>query len=259
MLHHVQQRRLGLPLSRFLQTITLFGCLAFSCSPISASDTETCSARYNDQVGRCALEAQKTAPEGDHTYFTRCGAKYEEEYQRCLRGGGGASQAPPAPPGCEEAKENVDWVFRDAGAKNRYLGGRSAGKSAFDSVYAAQAHNPAAQRTLLDCQQWVIDYLGRGGAPGGNPPDDPPPGDADCSCASVIPVGGRRFQVRNSCPPMKMSVRFVDAMNDTRSAWVAAGQVSPAMSKTITAPEYELPSISAVSLRTSTTSIVCRF
>jgi hypothetical protein len=128
----------------------------------SADDLDPCHRQYQEKVGNCALEAQRSGryDSADFSYFKTCADKYDAELKACLNRGTGSSGAPQIPPaGCAEAKENVDWVFRDAGARNTFARNRGQGKAPFDSVYAAQGHNPSAQKTLAACMDWVISYL----------------------------------------------------------------------------------------------------
>lgn len=225
----------------------------------NAGDGEACRERYDQSVGTCALEAQKTAPDGDYSYYTKCGARFEPEYQRCLAEGNssGASQPGSPPVGCSAAKENIDWIFRDSGARNTFLANRSEGKDAFSSAIAAQAHNPAAQRTLMECQSWATDYVNGLDPSRGPAMPDRTLGQRDCECITIVPLGGFRYRVSNSCDEMRMMVRFADAANSTRHAWADAGIVSGGGQSTVSAPAYEIVSISGANLKNSTSSVTC--
>ena len=64
------------------------------------------------------------------------------------------------PPGCDEAKTNIDWViFRDSGARETFNGRIRQGDSAYDAVIYAQGHNSHAQQTIQVCHTWAKKYL----------------------------------------------------------------------------------------------------
>jgi hypothetical protein len=126
----------------------------------SMADEAACRAQYDDMLGRCMLESQGTAPSGDFSYISLCQRKYEPELQHCITTGSQSNLSTLPPPGCPDAKEAVDWVFRDAGARQTYLTNRQNGRSPFDAVFNAQAHNPRAQADLNNCRNWVTGYLG---------------------------------------------------------------------------------------------------
>lgn len=225
----------------------------------SAADEATCREQYNRSVGLCALEAGKTAREGDYSYYTTCGARFEPAYQKCLAGGNSSGQSTVGPPPdrCAAAKENIDWIFRDKGARNTFLNNRAQGKDAFDSAIAAQAHNPQAQRTLIDCRPWSINYvesLDPSRAPKLPKRQLSQP---DCSCITIIPVGGLQYRVSNTCDAMHMLVRFVDALNSLRHSWADAGIVNGGGQSVVRAPAYDIVSISAANLKNAASSVTC--
>jgi hypothetical protein len=183
---------------------------------------------------------------------------------RCDQGGSGQSRSLPAGTCEKDAKENVDWVFRDKGAKATYAGAFNRGLSPFDSVVYAQGHNPSAQRVLKACRSWVEAYLATLGASRDGPSlSDRKLGAQDCRCISVIPIGansqGRnRYRVSNSCDAMQVSVHFIDAV-DGFSSWGSAGLLANGSSSILTVPDWKLPSIAAVQLRDAASSQSCVF
>jgi hypothetical protein len=72
-----------------------------------------------------------------------------------------APQGSNGPCNQHEAKTNIDWVFRDSGARQTYANGRGTGLSPFDAVLGAQGHNPHAQQTILNCRGWAQGYLAK--------------------------------------------------------------------------------------------------
>ncbi|MDK9695248.1 MAG: hypothetical protein OEL76_02520 [Siculibacillus sp.] len=231
-------------------------------SVATANASERCEALWTDLTGRCALEAQKTAAPGDFSYFSKCRSRHEADYRKCLSGGTtGASVAAP-PEGCGEAREAIDWIFRDGGATRTYSTARRNGQGILQALITAQSHNGRAQTALRDCANWAVAYAGprdTGGAPlGGTATSGPKP--ADCRCISVLP-NGSSFSVTNSCSTFEVSVNFTDAStNGGLAGWVNAGRVGPAEPATIRAPAtYRVPSIRAVEIRNGAGSFVCRY
>lgn len=60
---------------------------------------------------------------------------------------------------CSTVKENIDWVFRDPGAQRTFAQQKSSGKSDFEAVIGAQAHNRPVQDLLRRCQAVAQAYL----------------------------------------------------------------------------------------------------
>lgn len=170
---------------------------------------------------------------------------------------------------CErEAKISIDWVFEDPGALANYNRNRQQGRSAFDAVIAAQGHNPRAQRSLRDCQQWAQTYLAqRGAAPGGLTMPTRALGQTDCSCISVVPAGPAGvYRVTNRCDAMEITVGFggdiarLSPSPDAFAAPARAGVVTPDRPGMARAPgHFTIVSINSVGLRNAGSSYVCRF
>jgi hypothetical protein len=64
-------------------------------------------------------------------------------------------------PACEWAiaKQNIDWVFADAGARNTYLSARRLNQSRLEAVLTAQAHDVPAQESVTRCEAEAVAYL----------------------------------------------------------------------------------------------------
>jgi hypothetical protein len=58
-----------------------------------------------------------------------------------------------------EARNNIAWVFEDAGAKQTYETAVSRGLSRYQAVLAAQGHNPSAQETVAAVGEAQTDEL----------------------------------------------------------------------------------------------------
>lgn len=56
----------------------------------------------------------------------------------------------------ELAKDNVDWVFEDEGARDSYARAQAAGCSWFWAVIYAQRHNRPAQSTIIVCTKKTL-------------------------------------------------------------------------------------------------------
>jgi hypothetical protein len=198
-----------------------------------------------------------------------------EEYRRgeqfrCDRGGSGQSNAVPEGVCSTEAKEAVDWVFRDKGARATYTRLFSEGRTPFDSVVGAQGHNPSAQDVLLGCRPWVETYLASLGATRNGPALGNRKLDArDCECISVIPVGANEqgratYRVSNSCDGMNVAVRFVGdilslSARDAFSSWGSAGLLAYGLSSEVMAPDLKYTSIATVKLKNASSSYTCNF
>ena len=55
-----------------------------------------------------------------------------------------------ADPKWKEARDNIDWVWVDPGARSTFNKARSSGLTIYQSVLAVQAHNRPAQETILE-------------------------------------------------------------------------------------------------------------
>jgi hypothetical protein len=177
------------------------------------------------------------------------------------------------PGGCdqEKAKINVDWVFDDAGAQATYRQQLNRGKSAFEAVVGAQAHNPPVQNALRQCQTWVESYLASRGAPGGGITlSNRALGPSDCRCISVLRAGNVDTQGRqayrgvNACDGMNVSVRFIgDILSLTPSlelsSWVQAGLLGANQERIVWAPAWKIVSIKALGLKNAAGSFTCQF
>jgi hypothetical protein len=181
------------------------------------------------------------------------------------------SSGPGAQPCQKEVRLNVDWVFADRGAVNRYRFERQNGLSPFNAVLAAQAHNPPVQRLLLRCRGWVEGYLNaRGERAGPDTLGEGRLGPQDCSCISVLPTGtpsadgGPGYRVVNSCGAMRIAVGFIGditAVSPTYglSSRADAGILATGEERVVYAPAWSLVSIRSVNMRNSTSSYTCIF
>lgn len=165
---------------------------------------------------------------------------------------------------CEtQAREAVDWVFRDDGARGTFQSRIDAGHTPFESVVAAQGHNRNAQNDLNACRAWVEAYLG------GSGPERL--SREDCACVSVIPTGeidrnGRpEYRIsNNSCDVLIVSVRFIgDILQLTAtpafSSWGGTPPLSRGESATVWAPAWKFVSIDAIRIRRGSSSFACPF
>ena len=59
----------------------------------------------------------------------------------------------------ESVTDNIRWVFTDTGAKRTYEIARLRGLSKYQSVLAAQGHNPQAQQALADFGEAKVDQF----------------------------------------------------------------------------------------------------
>jgi len=192
-----------------------------------------------------------------------------EQYTRgerfiCQRGASGSSQPGPEPSCSREAKINTDWVLsQDKGARLRFNQALSAGKSAFDALLTAQAHNPGAQKSLQSCQAWVETYLrGKGENRDGRQVAAAPTSES-CPCITIVPSGnsdldGRaEYRVSNRCAALNVTVVFVDATATSLSARADAGLVG--RPTTVKAPAtFRIPSLEAYNLRNDSGNYTCR-
>ena len=139
-----------------------------------------------------------------------------------------------------EMRANIDWVFRDAGARQTYARGLRKGLEPEEAVIEAQQHNPRAMNQLQGCRDFISAYLNR--------PPTLPPSAADCSCVSIIP-GGAGYIVSNSCPTsFRFLVEIVDAANAARKTRIDVGRIEGGQSKSVNAPAFTVPSISSTTL-----------
>jgi hypothetical protein len=200
------------------------------------------------------------------------GMRGASEYCCNLAFGSGASRLPPGSPEiCQnEAKVDVDWVFNDRGARSTYLQQRSIGKSAFEAVVGAQAHNPQVQTLLRRCQAWAESYLGLLGEPsGGVTLSSRILTTADCRCISVLPTrdldreGRLAYRVINSCDGLEVSVQFTgDILRlspDTSafSSWAQAGLLGNNQERTVRAPAWNIVNINSIAIRNAAGSLTC--
>lgn len=102
----------------------------------------------------------------DNEAVKGCARTFPERYGKlvhvspCPKSSNLRSNPDRVPPGCREAKINIDWVlFKDAGAKGTYQAYRRRGESPVDAVISAQGHDPHAQQTIRDCYGWAQAYI----------------------------------------------------------------------------------------------------
>lgn len=188
------------------------------------------------------------------------------EQFRCDQNGAGRSGTALTDAVCEtEAKEGVDWVFRDAGARATYARALQDGRTPFDSVVHAQGHNPSAQAVLRRCRGWTEAYLADIGEVG-----QPRPLSAkDCECISVeqVRVDARRravYRISNSCDPMHISIRFgADILSLTGgpalSSWVRVGTLARGAEARIFAPDRKFSTMVGIALENPSSSFSCTF
>ncbi|CDN58458.1 Hypothetical protein RG1141_PB01100 (plasmid) [Neorhizobium galegae bv. officinalis bv. officinalis str. HAMBI 1141] len=150
-----------------------------------------------------------------------------------------------------EVRESIDWVFRDAGARQTYARGLQQGLEPVEAIIEAQQHNPRAMNQLRGCREFISAYLNKALAP--------PPSAADCSCVSVIPAGAR-YTISNSCPEsFRISAEIVDAANTARRARIDVGSIEGGESKSVTAPAFTVPSIKSTTLFRGGQSQICPY
>ncbi|WP_105439453.1 hypothetical protein [Neorhizobium sp. T25_13] len=169
---------------------------------------------------------------GDLTKAAECRRRAE------LRG----CSTPGAAHACDmnEMRANIDWVFRDAGARQTYARGLRKGLEPEEAVIEAQQHNPRVMNQLQGCRDFISAYL--------NKPPMSPPSAADCSCVSIIP-GGAGYIVSNSCPTsFGFLVEIVDSANAARKTRMDLGSIEGGQSKSVNAPAFAVPSIGSTTL-----------
>jgi hypothetical protein len=131
------------------------GGYAVLVGSLAAQDpgSDPCRRMLNERIAQCANE-EMTKPgrnPSDFSFWQSCRARFQPEYERCASGGD---------PKCAASKIDIDWVLDvDAGAQGTYRRNRAAGKSPFESVVAAQAHNRPVQARLRECQLWAENYI----------------------------------------------------------------------------------------------------
>ena len=183
---------------------------------------------------------------------------------------GASSPAPPDAGGsaaCREAKINIKWVFRDAGARLTYARNRDAGMSPLDAVVAAEGHNPHAQRTIIDCAgsaSMIAQALGAGDLSNAAVLADRTLGSSDCACISVLPDADGSYVVKNSCDPLRVSVNFGGDLGPTPfpdmsnvSAWANAGVVSPGVDGRVRHADGIIATLRRVQIADAKHSFVC--
>ena len=170
-----------------------------------------------------------------------------------------------------EARQNVDWVLNNGGARATYRNRLYAGNTAFDAVVGAQGHNPKAQAILRTCQVWVKNYLLQLG-----PPDrhlmlsNRRLTNADCQCISVLPTGEYDWQKRqayrvvNTCDALSVAVNFTGDIasyspNPAGFSSVAqAGRLDTNQERRVWAPDWKVVSVSSFTLRSTAGSLTCQ-
>jgi hypothetical protein len=176
----------------------------------------------------------------------------------------GASSPLPFGMCATEARINVDWVFSDPGARATYHRLRGTGRSAFEAVVGAQAHNARVQDLFRRCQAWTQSYLsqlgeGRDGVTLSNRALTA----ADCSCISVLPAGVRLFRATNSCDSLEVAVNFTgDILHFSPDPWALSapgrlGVLGPNQALIIRAPDWVVVNIAGYALRSAVNSISC--
>ncbi len=192
---------------------------------------------------------------------------------KCNTGSSGQAGLPPDGATTKECKINIDWVFEDRGARARYESERRAGKSAFEAVVGAQAHNAPVQRLLRQCQTWAESYLGsqQGTQPGGVTLGNRRLGQEDCRCIDVVPTGESNFQgqpgyrVSNKCDGMNVSVRFDGTISRMGgdlglTTTAQAGLMGPGQQRVVrSAAGWTITSIKAVGLNNAAGSYSCNY
>lgn len=173
-------------------------------------------------------------------------------------------------PSSSEAQANIDWIFTDAGARSTYGRLRTNGRSAFEAVVGAQAHNPRVQQLLRSCQSFAEAYLARRGEDGaGATLSNRPLSQGDCRCVSVLPTGAADWQGRvgyrviNSCDGLEISVLFgrdIARWSPNPRAfetWAQAGLMGPNEERIVYVPGGTILSINAVGIRNAVNSVTC--
>ena len=227
----------------------------------TAQEVETQDKRwiYDIFVQKCR-DAGRT-PASSYKQFL-AGEKF-----KCVAGASGASSSRGRGGGCHEAEINIAWVFRNAGARVTYLRNRKAGLAPLDAVIAAQAHNPNAQRSIKECgaSARIVARFAHGAGPSNAAVlSKRRLGPGDCKCISVVPTG-KRYNVSNSCDPMRVSVQFggdilrLSPSAKAFSSWGAAGIVAAGKDFKIGAPDgWTIISINAVKISNAGGSFICR-
>jgi len=224
----------------------------------AAATTMTCADAITREAGLCVQQKGLSAA-------AEC-RRLAEATVSC-----GPAKAGPAPAGCEsEVKIAIDWVLLlDRGAQARYAQFRSEGKSAFEAVVGAQAHNPPVQRMLQQCRGVAEAYLlNRGFAAGGQaaPPQresglgSRPLSVQDCRCISVLPTATAGYRVVNSCDMMEVAVNFSDASlsHASHSMWGTAVRVGQGKEGMVYPGSQRVPSIRAFYIRNSAHTFTCQ-
>ncbi|MFZ1988998.1 MAG: hypothetical protein WAW96_04425, partial [Alphaproteobacteria bacterium] len=132
-----------------LITLSFGPAAGANCEDTAKAGLEACMKRGEDAYKNATLGS------GDFTYIKTCTDDYNRAKASCSPAPVRVTSAEKAPPGCEEAKINIDWVLLyDKGAQQRYVEFVSQGQSPYEAVISAQAHNPHAQDTIRKCASW---------------------------------------------------------------------------------------------------------
>lgn len=213
----------------------------------------TCAEEVTRLTGICM--------QGDLNRAAECRARSTSEARNC-----GIS---PKEAQCTEAKENIDWVFRDSGAKASFADARRRAYSPLDAVIFAQRHNAHAQQTIEECANWAASYLetvagATVSASNKVNLSNKPLGARDCRCVSVVPTndvdfsGRRAYRVTNSCDGLLVGVQFIEKYpSNSMTSWAEIGALGSNDEIIVRAPAYKLTSIRAVSIRNVAGSFTC--
>jgi hypothetical protein len=169
-----------------------------------------------------------------------------------------------------EARQNVDWVLNNSGARATYRNRLGAGDTLFEALVAAQGHNPKAQATLRTCQVWVKNYLLQLGQPDQNLMlSNRRLTNADCQCVSVSPTGDydwqqrQAYRVTNSCDALAVAVNFTGDIasyspNPAGFSSVAqVGRLDTNQQRRVRAPDWKVVSVASFTLRSTAGSLTC--
>ena len=58
-----------------------------------------------------------------------------------------------------QCRRDINWIFRNHGASDRYVTARIYGASRLGAAYTAQRDNPVAQRRIINCYSLSVKYL----------------------------------------------------------------------------------------------------
>jgi hypothetical protein len=182
---------------------------------------------------------------------------------------------PPPPSGAcnwKEAEVNFDWVLQNAGAKATYFMWRGYGMDPVRALIQAQAHNPHAQQTLMNCLSMVANTLLTADPTSPNPQPQPLPARPlslkDCHCITVLPTGGNNFSgrpeysVTNSCSdPFMMSITMLGSVGSSKPSLVSNSDhdflITNGKTTNYSGPDRTILSIYGWSLRNATSKLQC--